>query len=212
MNGRRFECTVLSMWAFLHRFYERTPQLAPMDFVVLADHNIPRLLVDDSSDHSSAYVAVELPLALQRTIECSTALELESLSIVCEELSHLFHYVNAAELEVSITPFELETLAEIDRFICFMHWNDFFPSLKTGVHFDNCSEVCDALFENRTFSTQGDEELYRNAESLAFHHVRRAFSHCWTNRWIDTSKFDTRAQNYFIDKNSMRGRIPLLSA
>ncbi|NBW81732.1 hypothetical protein EBR21_08255 [bacterium] len=211
MNERRFEFAVLSMWNFLHSFYRRAPQLQPLDFVVLAQHDNPRLLIDDSSDHASAYVAVEFPTELQRKIEGSRAIELQSLSIVCEEISHLFHYVNTAELDDSITPFELETLAEIDRFLCFMHWNDFFPSLKTSVHFENCSDLCEALFENRTFK-QGDEELYRNAESLAFHHIRRAFSHCWTNRWLDTSKFDKRAQNYFVDGNSVRRRIPLLSA
>ncbi|MFZ9520941.1 MAG: hypothetical protein ACO3A4_10730 [Silvanigrellaceae bacterium] len=211
MNESRFEITVLSMWKFLHRYYERAPHLEPLDFVVVANHENPRLLIDETSEKDSAFVSVEIPHRLKKTISTSAALAPQSLSVVCEEISHLFHYIHAAEIEASISSLELETLAEIDRFLCFMHWNDFFPALRMDVRFENCREICDALFENRSFK-DGKEELYRNAESLAFHHIQRAFSHCWTNRWLDTTRFDTRAQKYFVDHSNARGRISLMSA
>jgi hypothetical protein len=193
----RFERTIGSTWKFLHDFYLRKIEMNPNDFVVLAKHNSPRLIIDESSDHAAAFVSIEFPEQLKSSVEKKKEIAPQDLSIICEETSHFFHFVHAAEHEYPISVFELETRAEIDRFLCFLHWNDLFPDCRLSCQYENCSDLCETLFENRTFRTS-DEDFYREAESLAFHHIRNAFSHCWTNRWINTAQFDPLARRYIL--------------
>jgi hypothetical protein len=199
MNEHRFDTLIDSIWSFLHGFYNREKAFEPRDFIIFAQHNSPRLLIDERPDTDEAFIAVEFPRTLRKDVINSSLLNPQSLSVVCEELSHFFHLTGAAELNHSISVLDLETIAEIDRFLCFMHWNDFYPAQKIRVNHENCHELCDTLFEKRTFRGS-DEGLYRDAESRAFHHIKKAFSHCWTKRWIDTSRFDPVARAYLIQQ------------
>jgi len=203
MNEQRFETLINSIWHFLHDFYHRNVSMSPVDFVVFANHTSPRILIEEQLESDEAFIAIEFPNNLQRQIVRDTNLKPDNLSVVCEEISHFFHITDAAENNYSISILELETLAEIDRFLCFMHWNDFFPSQRISQNHENCLDLCDTLFQNRKFRSE-NEALYIDAESRAFHHIRRAFSHCWTKRWIDTSQFDPLARNYFLKRIAQR--------
>lgn len=199
MNHDRLEILIQLVWNFLHEYYERRVELNPIDFIVVSDHGEPRLLIDDTSDSESAYIAIEFPSVIKSALGTGVQINPQALSVVCEEISHFFHFSLAATHNFPISTLELETRAEIDRFVCFLHWNDFFPEHRMARQHDNCRELCDTLFESRIFKDP-NHELYRNAESLAFHHLKKAFSHCWTRRWLNTECFDPHARRYLVER------------
>lgn len=203
MNEHRFDSLITAIWSFLNNYYCRQAQLDPLDFVVISKTREARLLVDDSSDGEAAFVAIEFPGELKNSVVANENLQTQDFSVVSEEVSHFFHFLRSAENNSKISIFELETLAEIDRFICFLHWNDFYPQLAMQDRQENCLQLCDLLFENRRF-TSANEQLYRDAESHAFHLLKRAFAHCWTKRWLDTSRFDPLARGYLLDRMNTR--------
>lgn len=205
MNEHRFNSLISSVWSLLNNYYHRQFKLDPLEFVLISQNSGARLLVDDSSDCESAFVAIEFACELKQSIMTNESVQAQDLSVVSEEVSHFFHFLRCAEDHLPITLFELETLAEIDRFICFLHWNDFYPHLALECRQENCLQLCELLFEHRTFNTV-NEQLYRDAESHAFHLIRRAFAHCWTRRWLDTTRFDPLARRYFLSRvNGSRG-------
>lgn len=213
MNGNRFGTLITSAWNLLEDYYLQSDSLNPLDFVQLTQQNSSRLLIDDSSDDETAFVAIEFPATLHSSICANGEINPAELSLICEELSHFYHYSQAASRQTKISVFELETLAEIDRFICFMHWNDFFPQLKMNIQHENCLDLCALLFEKRNFEAD-NVQLYLDAESAALHHLKKAFAHCWSNRWIDTRRFDPRARLYFVQRlsDSRTQRLTRLSA
>jgi hypothetical protein len=199
MNEHRFPLLISSIWTFLHRYYEKSSEIDPQDYIFFASHASPRLLINENTETDEAFVALEFPYSLRQDVDKNTHLNVQSLSVVCEELSHLFHYTDAAASNYSISVLDLETIAEIDRFLCFMHWNDFFPEQRIELSHENCMDLCDTLFSRRVFQAE-DKGVYLDAESKAFYHIKKAFSHCWTKRWLDTSCFDTSARAYLLGR------------
>ncbi|NBO38979.1 hypothetical protein EBU99_10395 [bacterium] len=195
MNESRFEASLACSWNFLNRYYNRNSSLNIFEFIIYSRDASARVLIDDTSEPDSAFLAIEFPESLRQQLNNSPCPDLHSLSVICEEISHFFHLTDAAEQNLQVSALQLEAWGEIDRFLSFLHWNSFFPHLALQNHFHNCREVCDVLFEQRDFVAENCE-LYREAESLAFHHLKRAFSHCWSNQQIDCSSVDPRAQNY----------------
>ncbi|MBM3382844.1 MAG: hypothetical protein FJY29_10425 [Betaproteobacteria bacterium] len=210
MSDSNFELVIRSTWAFLENFYQQNSQINVLDFVCLADHPNARVLIDEVSEQETVFFSIELPRVLKTTLTSNSVIEMQALSVIGEEVSHFFHLVDAAQRERAVSVLQLEALAEIDRFLLFLHWNTFHPQLCLTKNFQNCSQVCDTLFEQREFKSS-DPEMYRDAEALALHHLRRAFSHCWTHRHIDTSRFDPNVQSYLSDL-VLNGRSALLSA
>ncbi|MEN9810592.1 MAG: hypothetical protein RLZZ488_2159 [Pseudomonadota bacterium] len=206
MNEHRFELLITSVWSFLNNYYCRQAHLDPLDFVVVSQSREARLLVDDSSDGDAAFVAIEFPDELRKSILATENIRAHDFSVVSEEVSHFFHFLLCAEKNSNISILEMETRAEIDRFICFLHWNDFYPQLAMKDRPENCLQLCDLLFENRHF-TSVNEQLYRDAESHAFHLLRRAFSHCWNRRWLDTTRFDSLARGYLLERMNARSEF-----
>jgi len=210
MNGHTVDSLISSAWTFLNAFYAQRPALNIFDFIQYAHHQSPRVLVDDSSHPDACYIAIEFPSEFKSDGRVLQREPVQSLSVICEEVSHFFHLVNAAEREIPLSALQLEALGEIDRFVCFLHWNAFFPALSLPHGIDNCSDAVELLFENRTFIA-AQRELYAEAESLAFFHLRRAFSHCWTHRYFDSSRFDARAREYISSLAELR-TVSMLSA
>jgi len=210
MNDSRFELIITSSWNLLGRFYKRKPELNILDFVSYANNHDARVLIDEHSEADTVFCSIEIPLYIKNEYEKDKILDTQTLSVVCEELSHFFHLVAAAEIEKSVGILQLEALAEIDRFVSFLHWNTFHPEIALKQDLSNCQNVCDVLFEQRKFIA-ANQNLYRDAESLAFHHLQLAFSHCWTQRYIDTRAFDPRAQQY-ISSLFHHGSLEQLSA
>jgi hypothetical protein len=199
MNDRRFALLINSIWNFLQNYYDEKSEIHPEEFIIFTSNGSPRLLIDEKPETDEAFIAIEFPVSIRNEVDSKSLLTAQNLSIVCEELSHFFHVTNAAQENYSISVLDLETIGEIDRFLCFMHWNDFFPNQSMAKKHENCLELCDMLFVHRTFQTS-NEPLYFDAESRALHHIKKAFSHCWTKRWIDTSKFDSFARAYLLDR------------
>lgn len=206
MNEQRFDSLITSVWSFLNSYYRRQAQIDPLQFVVISQCREARLLVDDSSDVDAAFVAIEFPDELKNSVVANDNIQTQDFSVVSEEVSHFFHLLRCAEDNSKISILEMETLAEIDRFICFLHWNDFYPQLAMKDRLENCLQLCDLLFENRYF-TSANEQLYRDAESHAFHLLKRAFAHCWNRRWLDTSRFDPLARSYLLERMNARGEF-----
>jgi hypothetical protein len=210
MNDSNFELVITSSWEFLEKFYGHSPKINILDFVCVAEHADARVLIDEQSEQETVFLSIELPLMLKKNLSCGAGIHLQALSVIGEEVSHFFHLVCAAQRERPVSILQLEALAEIDRFLMFLHWDNFHPHLTLTKKFHNCAQVCDALFEQREFnSTAG--ALYRDAENLALHHLRRAFAHRWTQSHFDTRSFDPGVQTY-LSHLFHRGRPALLSA
>lgn len=197
MTALPLDSLISSTWFFLNSFYEQKPSLNIFDFIQFSQTSSPRVLVDDQSDSECCFLAIEFPENLRQCEASLTAHRTQTLSVICEEVSHFFHLVNAAQHMTRVSVLQLEALGEIDRFVCFLHWNAFFPDLSLLQKIDNCSDAVELLFERRLFKTP-HKELYIDAEDLAFYHLRRAFSHCWTQRYFDASQFDLRARKYIL--------------
>ncbi|MEY4066050.1 MAG: hypothetical protein RIR26_2258 [Pseudomonadota bacterium] len=203
MNAVSVDSFINSSWTFLNAFYAQRPNLNIFDFIQYAQHNSPRVLIDDSSQSDACFIAIEFPSVFKSDDTVLQRDRVQTLSVICEEVSHFFHLVHAAEREMPLSALQLEALGEIDRFVCFLHWNAFFPALSLPQGIDNCSDAVELLFEKRSFNTSR-EELYIEAESLAFFHLRRAFSHCWTHRYFDATRFDNRAREYIFSLTELR--------
>lgn len=210
MTDQNFSRIIDSSWHLLCSFYDKKPNLEITDFIKFNTQLSPQVLVQENHDAETLYIAVIFPENMRTEYETTGHLSLQTLSAVCEEMSHFFHLSSAAEREAPISIFHLEALAEIDRFISFLHWNTFHPELALSESFNNCHQVCDALFERRIFSP-GTEELYGDAESIALHHLRRAFAHCWTQQYFDSRNFDPNARRYIADL-FQQGHPVLISA
>jgi hypothetical protein len=197
MTALLVDSLISSSWIFLNSFYKQQPTLNIFDFIQFSQTSSPRVLVDDQSDSENCFLAIEFPETLKQSEENLTTHRTQTLSVICEEVSHFFHLVNAAQRMSRVSLLQLEALGEIDRFVCFLHWNAFFPDLSVLQKIDNCSDAVELLFERRHFEAP-QKELYIDAEALAFYHLRRAFSHCWTQRYFDASQFDLRARKYIL--------------
>lgn len=195
MNLARFETVVQSNWTLLERFYEAPAAINPKDYIRISQDEGSRVLLTEDPACDTLFMTAEFSASIIRQLESSNSMAPQTLGVVSEELSHLFHLVHAATSETQVSAFQLECRAEIDRFITFLHWNSFFPEHPLSVKPENCFDVCDLLFEARTFSTE-QELMYREAESFAFFHLKRAFSHVWARRQLDTRTYDAVARNY----------------
>jgi len=197
MSQLSFEGILAASWSMLERFYENPIQIDLLDYVRLGSGNRSQVLLEENIDEDTLFIAAEFPMTLKQKVESSSAIELQSLSVVSEELSHLYHLIHAAQSEIQLSVFQLECIAEIDRFISFLHWDAFYPEFPLPVSLTNCHQVCDVLFEARSFQAK-DESLYREAESYAFFHLRNAFSHVWTQRELDKTAYDPVVQRYLM--------------
>lgn len=195
MTHIEFEKVLISSWKMLENFYENPVEIDPLDYVQFCNGDGSQVLLNEDLEQNTLFIAAEFPLSLKKKWEISNSLELQTLAVVSEEISHLFHLVHAAQAETQISVFQLECIAEIDRFVSFLHWNSFCPQIPLPIQLTNCHQVCDVLFEARSFNTS-NKELYHEAESFAFFHLRRAFSHLWSNREVDTSSYDPQAKKY----------------
>jgi hypothetical protein len=210
MSGSNFDLLIQSSWFFLENFYQRQTELDVLDFVSVCENQNARVLIDEVIEQETVYLSIELPRELKDTLSAAVEIEPQALSVIGEEVSHFFHLVVAAQRERAVSVLQLEALAEIDRFLMFLHWNAFHPNILLNRNFQNCAQVCDTLFEQREFNSN-THTLYREAETLALHHLRKAFSHRWTQSHFDSRVFDPGAQAYLSHLFSA-GRSALLSA
>jgi hypothetical protein len=195
MSQPSFETILTTSWNILESFYDNPAQIELLDYIRIGSGTASQVLLEEDVTQNTLFITAEFPMTLKQQVESSHSIELQTLSVVSEELSHLFHLVHAAQSETQLSVFQLECIAEIDRFISFLHWNAFSPEFPLPITITNCLQVCDVLFEARSFQTK-DEALYREAESFAFYHLRNAFSHVWTQRELDTTKYDPAVRRY----------------
>lgn len=195
MNGPQFSRVIVSSWNLLCSFYNKHPDIDLAEFICFENKNSARVLLEENENEDTLYLAVVFPEELKKKFETSGQLYPQMLSVVCEEVSHFFHLASAAHQNSQISILQLETLAEIDRFVSFLYWNQFHPEIALKESLNNCYQVCDVLFEKRSFFSE-HKLLYQDAEHLAFHHIQKAFSHCWTNQYFDARSFDNRAREY----------------
>jgi hypothetical protein len=198
MNEHKFSSVIISSWNLLCSFYNKAPQIEISDFVCFKDQSSAQVIIEENHQSDTLYLAVVFPDELKKNFESTGQLNPQTLSIVCEEVSHFFHLTSAAINESQISVLQLETLAEIDRFVSFLYWNTFHPEISLRPSVESCHQVCDLLFEQRKFVCE-DKNLYQDAENIAFLHIQRAFSHCWTNQHFDARRFDSRARDYIAN-------------
>ncbi|MEY2988166.1 MAG: hypothetical protein RJB13_1687 [Pseudomonadota bacterium] len=197
MSQLSFESMLAKSWSMLESFYDSPARIDLLDFIRMSCGENSQVLLEEDIAQNTLFITAEFPKELKQQVEKSDKLDLQVLSVVSEELSHLFHLVHAAQNETQLSVFQLECIAEIDRFISFLHWDAFCPEFPLPVSLTNCHQVCDVLFESRSFQTK-NESLYREAESFAFFHLRNAFSHIWNQRELDKTTYDPLVKRYIM--------------
>jgi hypothetical protein len=138
-------------------------------------------------------------LGVQFSEKILKAQEKESLSphevcVLAEEMSHFQVLSECVAQDKKISVLELETLGEIDRFLCVMHWNALsFASPKLSYQWKNLHEVCDVVFTGERFR-EGNRELYIQAENKAFQCLKQAFADKWDCTHYNFERIHTGAQ------------------
>jgi hypothetical protein len=118
------------------------------------------------------------------------------VSVLAEELSHFKFLADVVENEAKTSLLILETMGEIDRFLCVMHWNHMaMENAKFTNHWKNIHEICDYVFTGDRFHHK-DKKLYIDAENLAFKHLKAAFADKWDCTHYNFSEINQSAQNY----------------
>jgi hypothetical protein len=106
----------------------------------------------------------------------SNFLSPHQVSIIAEELSHFKLLSDCVQSEKKTSLLKLETLGEIDRFLCVMHWNSFeLNSPKINRDWKNIHEICDTVFTGNRFKDENNK-IYIEAENLAFKHLKNYFA------------------------------------
>lgn len=103
MSQLSFEGILAASWSMLERFYENPIQIDLLDYVRLGSGNRSQVLLEENIDEDTLFIAAEFPMTLKQKVESSSAIELQSLSVVSEELSHLYHLIHAAQSETQLS-------------------------------------------------------------------------------------------------------------
>lgn len=130
-------------------------------------------------------------------------ISLNTAAVIAEEISHFKLILDGFENNKRISLVDLETLGEIDRFLCLMHWNEKNKIIKICHNWKNIHDICDHLFLGNRFKYTNNC-LYEKAECNAFLHLKNAFKNEWDSTRYNFSKINLFAAQYF---QKLRSRI-----
>lgn len=156
--------------------------------------NCGQTLFEENSESNELYIGIQFGEYIIDEIENNEFISLNSLAVISEEVSHFKIIIDSVILNSSISKLEIEMLGEIDRFICLMHWNQLKINPKLTNNWKNLHDICDLVFQGNRFVSE--DNIYREAEGLAFKHLKKAFMNNWDSSYFDFSKIDNQAKEY----------------
>lgn len=168
----------------LNRYYNfhALPQLAPFIFesaqASISQRSGQVLFQEDAEN---LFIGIQFGTELIQAVCAQGSLFSHDVAVIAEESSHFKFLLDTIEHNSQTTQLEIETLGEIDRFLCLLHWNatSMLPAVEAP--WQNLSQLCDFVFSGPRFQ-KTDCELYIKAEGLAFKHLKTAFA----QQWYDT--------------------------
>jgi hypothetical protein len=179
------------------------------DYVLPPSNNISdncgQILFEENEENKEFLIGIQFGKDIIYDFENNKIISLNSLAVVSEEVSHFKVLIDTVNLNSSISILEIEMLGEIDRFLCLMHWNTDGNYHKITNNWKNLHDICDTVFTGQRFTGVNDK-LYIEAESIAFKHLKEAFSDVWDTTHYDFTKVNNKAKNYLsnIRKNILR--------
>ncbi|WGL59102.1 hypothetical protein QEJ31_11280 [Pigmentibacter sp. JX0631] len=156
--------------------------------------NCGQTLFEENAESNELFIGIQFGNYIIDEIENNEFISLNSLAVISEEISHFKIIIDTVVLNSNISKLEIEMLGEIDRFICLMHWNQLKIHPKLTNNWKNLHDICDLVFQGDRFINE--DNIYREAEGLAFKHLKSAFTNNWDSSYFDFSKIDTQAKDY----------------
>ena len=149
------------------------------------------------------FIGIQFAKEIHTRVQQNTLLSAHHVSVIAEELSHFKFLADVVDKETQTNLLTIETLGEIDRFLCVMHWNESLhnsenDTSKINVKWKNIHQICDTVFTGDRFQ-KGDKKLYIEAENLAFKHLKEAFADKWDCSYYNFSAISKPARNYLTD-------------
>lgn len=170
------------------------------NYVLPPSDNIPnncgQTLFEECTDSDEFFIGIQFGKDILCDFENNDVLSMNSLAVVSEEISHFKLITDVVSLNSVISTLEIEMLGEIDRFVCLMHWNSENSQQKISRNWKNLHQICDEVFQGNRFLSLEQDSIYREAECLAFRHLKEAFSYDWDSSYYDFSRTNTKAKNY----------------
>jgi len=209
MNHKKFFLGCDDLIKIMSKYYSFV-NTDPIDnYVLPPSNNIPencgQTLFEENSENNEFFIGIQFGKKIVFDFENNDIVSLNSLAVVSEEISHFKLITDIVTLNSNVSTLEIETLGEIDRFLCLMHWNSESSHQKINKNWKNLHQICDEVFQGNRFLPH-THSLYREAECLAFRHLKEAFSYDWDSTYYDFSKVNNRAKNYLsnLRKNILR--------
>ncbi|MBX9839988.1 hypothetical protein [Silvanigrella sp.] len=209
MNHKKFFLGCDDLIRIMSKYYSFI-NTDPIDnYVLPPSNNIPencgQTLFEENSENNEFFIGIQFGKKIVFDFENNEIVSLNSLAVVSEEISHFKLITDIVTLNSNVSTLEIETLGEIDRFLCLMHWNSESSLQKINKNWKNLHQICDEVFQGNRFLPD-QHSLYREAECLAFRHLKEAFSYDWDSSNYDFSKINNRAKNYLsnLRKNILR--------
>lgn len=142
------------------------------------------------------YIGIQFAQEIHENMKENNSVSAHQMCVIAEELSHFQFISDVVTQGKKTTLLTLETLGEIDRFLCIMHWNHFAGNnAKINLDLKNIHEICDYVFTGDRFQTE-NKKLYIEAENLAFKHLKEAFSDKWDYSYYNFSSISKPAKIY----------------
>lgn len=168
-------------------------------YVLPPSNQIPdhcgQILFEENIENDEFFIGIQFGKDIIGDFENNDFVSLNSVAVASEEISHFKVILDIVQLNSEISLLEIEMLGEIDRFLCLMHWNEMNSQQKINRSWKNLHDICDEVFVGERFIGVNDQ-LYIEAEALAFRHLKEAFSKEWDSSYYDFSKVNDKAKNY----------------
>ncbi|KAB8031819.1 hypothetical protein [Fluviispira multicolorata] len=188
------------------RYYGLQSEESIEDFVLFpsedVDENSGQILFEENIENEEFFIGIQFGKKIYHEFENKNIISLNTLAVVAEETSHFKLITDSVLLKSSLSKLEIETLGEIDRFLCLMHWNNENKTHRIEKNWKNLHQICDEVFQGNRFK-ENKNPLYIDAEAIAFKHLRQAFSKDWDSSYFNFSLIDIHACNYLTKLRKM---------
>jgi hypothetical protein len=196
-----------SILSIFHSYYQFQSIPEVQEFVLPPNENLSglgRILFEEQEDYF--FLGIQFSKEIYEKLKNPNLMTVNDISVVAEELSHFKFLADVAENSSQTNLLILESMGEIDRFLCMMHWN-YHNHLEHKIEqcWNNFHELCDFVFTGDRFYGE-NKNLYIAAENLAFRHLKEAFSQNWDNSHVNFSKINPSAKSYL---SKLRGQYLL---
>ncbi|WP_186645744.1 hypothetical protein [Fluviispira vulneris] len=190
----------------LARYYGLKSEENIEEFVLFPSEDIDaysgQILFEENIENDEFFIGIQFGHKIYQEFENESIISLNSLAVVAEETSHFKLITDSVLAKSNLSKLEIETLGEIDRFLCLMHWNFENNLHKIERNWQNLHQICDEVFQGKRFK-ENKNPLYVDAEALAFKHLRQAFAKEWDSTHFNFAIPDKQACHYLTDLRKM---------